>query len=277
MKTILLILGLIARLATIGIPIFVFNKHKETFILPLKDWSNEAIIQITLSLAFLITADYIKDFVKSYKTKKTFNPLQRASRETGATVTTLLQYGRFESKDCAQAIESALRQIETIVEVSLGKSRREGHEISANCMIYRTQRKVGPSLTLTHWGTRLAGREPITIKLGNNLPGAPRAIEENKTHYIRDTQSKEFHEFFENKSYKSIISIPLTAGQKNIGVINIDSTEANAFGNISSFNKDTHPLIQPQLDTIKKLIQIAEFPENPENPASSPDNHRHGG
>lgn len=261
MKIFLFILGFIARLAIIGIPLFIFNKYKETFILPFESWPSDVMLYAALSLAALIAADYIKDAVKNHKTKKAFNPLQRASRETGATVTTLLQHGSFESKDCSQAIESALRKIETIVEVSLGKSRHEGHEISANCMIHRTQRKVGPSLTLTHWGTRLAGREPITIKLGKSLPGAPKAIEENKSHYIKDTQAKEISQFFANKSYKSILSIPLIAEPKKVGVINIDSTEANAFGKLENFNKNIHPLIQPQLDTIKKLLQIIEIPE----------------
>lgn len=267
MKFILITLGFIARLAIITIPIFVINKYKETLIKPPSDWTAEVIVWTTLSLAALIAADYIKDAVKNHKTKKSFNPLQRASRETGATVTTLLEHGKFDSNNCGPAIESALRQIETIVEVSLGKSRREGHEISANCMIHRTQRRVGPSLTLTHWGTRLSGREPITIKLGDKLPGAPKAIEENKNHYIKDTQTKDLSHFFANKSYKSIISIPLTSGTKKIGVINIDSVETNAFGKLDIFNKEIQPLIQPQLDTIKKLLQIVEIPGKAEKAA----------
>lgn len=267
MKIILFILGLIARLTIIGIPLFILNKYKETLAQPFESWPAYATTYVVLSITLLLAADYIKDFVKNQNTKKAFNPLQRASRETGATVTTLLENGKFDSRNCNQVIESALRQVETIVEVSLGKSRREGHEISANCMIHRTQRKVGPSLTLTHWGTRLAGREPITIKLADNLPGAPKAIEENTIQYIKDTQSKTFSQFFANKNYKSIISIPLTAGKKKIGVVNIDSVETNAFGKLEAFKKETYPLIQPQLDTIKKLLQIVEVPDNAENAA----------
>jgi len=264
MKLLLITIGFIARLATIAIPIFVINKYKETLIKPPSEWTIDVTIYTALSLAALIAADYIKDAVKNHKTKKAFNPLQRASRETGATVTTLLEHGVFDRKAAPPAIESALRQIETIVEVSLGKSRREGHEISANCMVHRTQRRVGPSLTLTHWGTRLAGREPITIRLENDLPGAPKAIQENKIHYIKDTQAKDIAHLFENKSYKSIISIPLTTGAKKIGVVNIDSVETDAFGRLDNFNKEIQPLIQPQLDTIKKLLQIIEIPESTE-------------
>lgn len=261
MKLILITLGLLARVAIVATPILVINKYKDTLILPPDQWSSEAAISTTLSLILIVAADYIKDFAKSYKAKKIFNPLQRASRETGGTVTTLLELGKFESHDCDKAIESALRQIETIVEVSLGKSRREGHEISANCMTHRTQRKVGPSLTLTHWGTRLAGREPITIKLGQNLPGAPEAVEKEKIYYIKDTQSKELSDLFRNKSYRSILSIPLISGSKKVGVINIDSEEKSAFGKIEKFEKEVLPLISPQIDTIKKLIPNTKITE----------------
>lgn len=258
MKLAILLLGLLARILTLAIPLFFINRHKEEIIQPISTWPTETILQISLSLIALIVADYMKDAVKNYKTKKSFNPLQRASRETGATVTTLLHHGSFSEKESKYIIESALRQIETIVEVSLSKSRHEGHEISANCMIFRTQRKSGPSLTLTHWGTRLAGREPISLRLNSHLPGAPKAIIENKTTYISNTQIKEHAELFSNKTYKSIISIPLTNGTRKIGVINIDSTEINAFGKLKTFNREVFPLIQPQLDTIKKLLHTAK-------------------
>lgn len=267
MNLIYITLGLLARIAIIAIPIFVINKHKDILILPPEQWTPEAAVSTALSLVLIVAADYIKDLAKNHKARKIFNPLQRASRETGATVATLLDLGKFESHDCDRAIESALRQIETIVEVSLGKSRREGHEISANCMTHRTQRKVGPSLTLTHWGTRLAGREPIVIKLGQNLPGAPQAIEENKIYYIKDTHSKELAAFFRNKSYRSILSIPLISGSNKIGVINIDSEEISAFGKIEKFEKEVIPLISPQIDTIKKLIQNTKVPDRLEQSA----------
>jgi hypothetical protein len=274
MNFIFILLGLLARITIIAIPILVINKYKDTLILSPDQWTFEAAASTMLSLILIVAADYIKDFAKNHKAKKIFNPLQRASRETGGTVATLLELGKFESNNCDKAIESALRQIETIVEVSLGKSRREGHEISANCMTHRTQRKVGASLTLTHWGTRLAGREPITIKLGQNLPGAPEAIEQEKINYIKDTQSKELANLFRNKSYRSILSIPLISGSKKIGVINIDSEEESAFGKIEKFKKEVIPLISPQIDTIKKLIPNTK---EIEHLASSPDNRRNGG
>lgn len=260
MKYVYFLLGLIARLIIVAIPIFVINKYKDTLIQPLENWSKEATISTIGSLILLVFADYIKDFAKNYKSKKSLNPLQRASRETGATVTKLLEFGKFQMDDCDKIIEAALRQIESIVEVSLGKSRKE-NEISANCMLYRTQRKVGPSLVLTHWGTQLAGRFPIALKVGKDLPGAPKAIEENNIQYITDTQSKPNKNLFSNKTYKSIISIPLTLEAKKVGVINIDSEETNAFGKDGAFQKDILPIIQAQVDTITKLLLEVKLPQ----------------
>lgn len=250
MKIIFFLLGLASRIAIISIPLFVLNKYRDQYIQPLANWSSDSILYGSLSILILIVSDYAKDFIKDRKQKQN-NPLQQVCRQTGATVTSLLSH-----EDKNKVIEDSLKHIESIVEITLGKGQKDGLEITANLMTYKSKRKVGAFLELTHWGTRLPGREPLTIPLKDSekLPGAPTAFHSRKITYIADTESKSLLGRFDGKTYKSIISIPLIRGSTVIGIINIDAKTKNAFGK-KMVNEDVRTLIQAQLDTISHLMR----------------------
>lgn len=257
MQYLYFVLGFAARLAVIAIPLFIFNKYRPIFSTPIETWPKTVIIWLSVSIATLIICDYIKDIAKAQKAKKKYNPLLRASRESSATILKLLESGQYNIKAANTLIAAALVNIENIVEIALNKNKNEGSEISANCMIYRTQRGGEPHLTLTHWGTKLAGREPLTLKVDANLPGASAAFSSGAIAYIKDTATKDVEKYFKGKSYKSIVSIPLTKGSKNVGVINIDSTETGFYANAKKFEKEVMPLISAQIEVIKNLLQQA--------------------
>lgn len=256
MRYLYFVLGLIARIAVIAIPLFVFNHYRQTLSSPYESWPPLTTFYLSASIAILIAFDYLKDTAKAYKAKRKYNPLLRASRESSATILKLLESGSFTPKAAARLIESALVNIENIVEIALNKHKHDGSEISANCMIYRTQRGGDQSLALVHWGTKLAGREPLTLPANADLPGAPKAFTTRTVTYINDTSLKNFREFFRSKSYKSIVSIPLCKGSKTVGVVNIDSTETKFYGASSSFEREVLPLISGQLELIKFLLPL---------------------
>lgn len=205
----------------------------------------------------MIICDYIKDIAKAQKAKKKYNPLLRASRESSATILKLLESGQYNVKAANTLIAAALVNIENIVEIALNKNKNDGSEISANCMTYRTQRAGEPHLTLTHWGTKLAGREPLTLKVDANLPGASAAFSSGAITYIKDTTTKDLEQYFKGKSYKSIVSIPLRKGSKTIGIVNIDSTDKAFYAKPKKFEKEVIPLISGQIEVIKHLLQQA--------------------
>ncbi|GEM_PF-1541279 len=249
------VLGFAARLAVIAIPLFIFNKYRPIFSTPFETWPKAAVFWLSVSIATLIICDYIKDIVKAQKAKNKYNPLLRASRESSATILKLLESGQYNTKSANSLIAAALVNIENIVEIALNKNKNDGSEISANCMIYRTQRGGEQHLTLTHWGTKLAGREPLTLKIDENLPGASAAFSSGAITYIKDTATKDLEKYFKGKSYKSIVSIPLKKGLRTVGVINIDSTETRFYSNPRKFEKEVIPLISGQIEVIKHLLQ----------------------
>lgn len=258
MRYINIALGFIARIFAISIPVLVFGHYRDVLTKPFVEWPLEATIALIISLIILITCDYLKDLAKSHKESKKYNPLQAACRQSSITICSLLEAGKFSQTSHTTLIESALKRVEEIVEISLSKSKADGLEISANCMTYTTQRKIGGNLKLSHWGTRLAGREPIDIKIDSNLPGATQAVAKGCISYIKDTQHPKIEEHFKGKTYRSIVSIPLRKGGKIVGVVNIDSTEANLFKNEKLFEKTIIPLISGQLEVIKSLISSRE-------------------
>ncbi|MHA3884815.1 GAF domain-containing protein [Stutzerimonas degradans] len=253
--------GLLARIFVIAIPLVVFSQYRQTLSEPVDTWPLDIILHIALSILVLLGCDYLKDFSKSYQARKKFNPLQRACRESSATIKCLLETGEFRPKQASYVIESSLRQIENLVEIALGKNKTEGSEISANCMIYQTQRGSDPILTLCHWGTKFAGREALSLSVKADLPGAPQAILSNEVTYIDDTQSKVHQKLFLGKNYRSIVSIPLKNEGKPIGVINIDSTDTKFYKSQKSFEANILTLLAGQIDTIKSLIKTSNKTE----------------
>lgn len=257
MQYIYFVLGFAARLAVIAIPLFIFNKYRPIFSTAFETWPKTAVFWLSVSIATLIICDYIKDIAKAQKAKKKYNPLLRASRESSATILKLLESGQYNVKAANTLIAAALVNIENIVEIALNKNKNDGSEISANGMTYRTQRAGEPHLTLTHWGTKLAGREPLTLKVDANLPGASAAFSSGAITYIKDTTTKDLEQYFKGKSYKSIVSIPLRKGSKTIGIVNIDSTDKAFYAKPKKFEKEVIPLISGQIEVIKHLLQQA--------------------
>lgn len=257
-KYIFIFLGFIARFVIVCIPILIFNKIKNELVQPLDSWAESTIFWFLFSILILIAADYLKDYVKDRIKDKKYHPLERACRETGGTVRSLLENSDLSKNSIDSVMRDALRNIEAIVEVSLGKSRKEGHEITANCMRLITKKNTSPSLILTHWGSQLSGREPITLSVDGDLPGAPQAARSKEITYIDNTDGNDFKEFFCGKDYKSIMSIPLIKNNKVVGVLNIDSREKKAFFNERVFKNEVMPLIKAQTDVLSHCIRQSE-------------------
>jgi len=247
--------GLLARVFLVSIPAIVFSQFRAEMSQPLSDWSWDVRGYVFGSLLALVAFDYMKDYAKSSLEKKKRHPLQAACRQSTATISSILEAARFDQASHRPIIESALKQIEEIVEIGLAKSKADGLEISANCMIYSTQRGIGGRLQLLYWGTRLAGREPIELRIDSDLPGAIQAVKSGVVTYVHDTQKSPVVDFFKGKAYRSIVSIPIKKGGRVICVVNIDATEPGAFKDESGFVNRVMPLFSGQIEVIKKIAK----------------------
>lgn len=104
---------------------------------------------------------------------------------------------------------------------------REGRDgiISANLMVADEQAKV---LRLTLFSRHHADRRKIEVPFG--APGAGIAIQDVAPVYVKDIQTPDLARMFRRDApYRSILSIPIACDHRRIGVVNIDSTEPNAF------------------------------------------------
>lgn len=254
-RYLIFLVGLIARLGAIAIPVIVFSRFRADMGEPLDQWPTLLWLSVGGSLILLLAFDYAKDWAKSSRDKKKHNPLHAACRQNTATISSLLEAGKFDTANHDRLIEAALRDIEHMIEIVLSKSKADSWEISANCMTYSTQRAVGGRLQLKYWGTRLAGREPIELTVNSDQPGAIQSVKKGTITYVHDTQAPDNAEFFKGKTYRSIVSIPIRNGGKLFCIVNIDATEPKIFKDEKWFEGKIIPLLSGQLEVIGKLIR----------------------
>jgi hypothetical protein len=156
-----------------------------------------------------------------------------------------------------------LRHVESIVKVLLGQSEAQGVRISANIMTVEESVKGWPFLRLKFWGTRLDGRDDISLPiiLDDPLPGAPAAYVTQKTIYIENTMAREYSgNFASDKDYRCILSIPIFLPIENshpsnstkcvCAVLNIDANKEKIFESEDFISQTLMPAIKPVINLI---------------------------
>lgn len=105
-------------------------------------------------------------------------------------------------------------------------------------------------LKLIKFATKFQDRDKPNIPLDeeNPLPGAPEAWVYKTPIYVNDIDSPKYKEYFKGSfKFKSFISIPVMNDGIVFGVINIDSTIKDQFGNDDYIVKKILPKINPLL------------------------------
>jgi hypothetical protein len=207
----------------------------------------------TLAAAFiLVVADYIKDWrwlggkIQLDEQEIIFGVIGGAIQLAADT------QGNKKQRNPDHYFSDLLKSIESVTKIVLGQSEAQGVKISANLMIPRNQ--PVDTLKLEYWGTRLDGREDITLQVDNNspTPGAVAAYVTRKPIYIPNTMLPVYKDHFDpEKDYRSIISIPVKDSGGNVyGVVNIDSNVEELFGSMEVISTNLIPKIKPLINLI---------------------------
>ncbi|MGB4596247.1 MAG: hypothetical protein WBI14_10145 [Anaerolineaceae bacterium] len=116
------------------------------------------------------------------------------------------------------------------------------------------------TLVLYLFGLDLPFRKHVQLPCdcNNPLPGAPEAKTSRKIQYVQDTTNKQIKVYFQNKAYKSFLSIPIFKNEieeegEVIAVLNIDSTMKKQFGSMKFVMMKVYPALKPLLTTIQVL------------------------
>lgn len=270
------LIGFLARVAIVCIPLLFFEEWKDALVKPISTWTQTLWIKAAIAVLVVVVADYAKDLYRDRRQLKqsnkavgdTFHHLAAAQRNFLTKATSKL-----DGDARKEAFEDGLSHIEHITEIMYGKSRSNGEKITANLMIYRTQKGSGKKLTISFWGTRLTGRKDRTLKVDqSNLgPGAPRCATEDQWQYIADTHAKAVAAWFpERPDYRSIISIPVsTQDGRVLAVLNIDSTVKDAFQSLDTAKQKLKGPLEAILVTFRHILlhqnaeeQAAKVPVN---------------
>jgi hypothetical protein len=262
-RSFLAIVGLVARLGIIAIPVLCLQRWREELFKPVEQWSETLWWKVGLSIAALIIADYIKDWIKDRQRKKTFESANNdIYGHLGAAQKNLLRVATIkvsDPRDLDSIFKEALKHIEHLTEIIYGKARANGQKITANLMIYESKKGQGKTLRIRSWGTELPGRKPLTLKVEPHAPaiGAPTSVITRDWQYIKDTRDKTLQKWFPGeRDYRTILSIPLFDDNNGIlGVVNIDSDEPNAFNSMKEAKKKLAGPIEPILSTFRHFLQ----------------------
>lgn len=221
-------------IACLGLSIFT------VFLPPGKPWLSFGIILVFSVL--LVIANNILDLIQAQISgRKKNNDDMIFTLISGA-----IEQVRDDQSTSRSNIQRQLTNIENVTKLIMGGEIGEV-EISANFM---TKMHNPDRLALTHWGTRLSGREIIELPIDkhNMLPGAPRAcITVNPVH-VHDTQAPEFQSFFVRKAYRSIVSIPVIVAlpKRTIwGIVNVDSNKPDYFQSDAFVSETLVPKLMP--------------------------------
>jgi len=148
-------------------------------------------------------------------------------------------------------LKESLARIQRIIELKLKQNDISVGEISVNFM-----EKQGDCLKIKEIDVKTSRHDTGVLPLTQRQPGAPQAYLDNKIKYINNTNARNYKEFFKNKRYNSLFSIPVCDSSKCVfGVINVDSSEKDQFVNLEFITETLKPSIEP----IIYLIELNHF------------------
>ena len=257
------ILGFVARLGIVAIPVLFLQRWREELLRPVEQWPETLWWKVAFAVITLLLADYIKEWIKDRQRKKAFeNANNDIYGHLGAAQKYLLRVATVkvgDQRDTDSIFKEALKHIEHLTEIIYGKARANGQKITANLMIYESKKGQGKTLKIRSWGTELPGRKPLTLKVESHAPaiGAPTSVVTRDWQYIKDTRDKTLRASFPGeRDYRTILSIPLFDDNNGIlGVVNIDSDEPNAFNSIKEAKKKLAGPIEPILSTFRYFLE----------------------
>ena len=145
-----------------------------------------------------------------------------------ATIVALVNEGQMEEAEKAtyKSQSNLLQLASDIVRYLTGAG--EG-EIMSNLMIAE-----GEQLKIVSFSRDTHDRKPMTLPLGETIPGAPRAFLTQMHQYVDNTETTPGFEAVKDRPYKTILSIPVTiraddGKELHLGVLNVDSRSVDAF------------------------------------------------
>lgn len=249
------ILGLILRFITIYIPVSV------GFLLSLSGGLSSAFHQdgakpTLVTLVWVCVALAIADFLKDYYDKSSWKAAKEDDEIFLGTISKAIDrvvssYSGPGSSNDERPIGFLLHSVESLTKLILKTSEVDGVAICANVML---PNEDGTKLRTRYWGSQLEGREDIELEVDIDSPlvGAPTAYASKRPVYVHDTWDEKWAQHFDReKPYRSILSIPIfgTNCTDVIGVLNIDSTVPNGFG-------ETFEKVKLVVYRLKSLIHL---------------------
>lgn len=201
----------------------------------------------------VIAAGWARRWIQEDRTEKVDRTIILKSIEG---VIDRLVDSRYEQEKSPESVANAiLHTVERVVGLTLtenGASAEEITSISSNLMVYDRENE---NLCLMYFGTRLEGRETLTLPVNFDSPrsGAPKAIVKGEAIYVENTMGERYKDHFsEEKTYRSIISIPIRLKTRGfVGVLNIDSPSENQFQSTEFVKTEILPRLGPFIGLIK--------------------------
>lgn len=180
-----------------------------------------------------------------------------AFRYSSMSIFTLFDFlnDRKQTKSC---IEDLLFNISEIGRIILEANLIDSSSITANLMTVTSNSQSQQYLEIIALAPKRPGRKKIKLLLSEKdpLPGAPTSFFNNTVVYISDTTSQDNKGMFNNKEYKSFVSIPISENDDDgnrIAILNIDSPIVNQFESEAFFNEKIYPALKPIIALIKVL------------------------
>lgn len=158
-------------------------------------------------------------------------------------------------------IGDLLFNISEIVRLILEANDIEVDTITANIMTVSSKSQSQKYLEILAIGPKRPGRRKRELLLSENnpSPGAPTAFINNTIVYISDITAQEYKGIFDNREYKSFVSIPISENEDDgnrFAILNIDSPIVNQFESEAVFNEKIYPALKPSIALIKVLHKI---------------------
>jgi len=203
---------------------------------------------IGVGSAVLVVFTYLRELQVTKKKEGQLKERKVIYDCIGGAIEKLIELGEAQAedgKDKTPYIAGLLRYIEKVVELALREAGIQIGDITSNLMVV----KDNPlALDLLYFGTYLTGRKKIVLPITQPiLPGAPEAYLLKKAMYINDIKAPEYKKYFDQgKSYRSIISIPITESNDTVfAVLNIDSDIPDQFVSKDFVDKKVIPTVTP--------------------------------
>jgi hypothetical protein len=221
--------------------------------------------RIIAILIFSLAVSLINYFVKEKVKKKELREIDSkldiqydlAFRYSSMSIFTLFDFlnDRTQTKSC---IEDLLFNVSEIGRIILEANLIDSNSITANLMTVTSNSQSQQYLEIIAFSPKRPGRKKIKLLLSEKdpLPGAPTSFINNTVVYISDVTSQENKVKFDNKEYKSFVSIPISENEDDgnrFAILNIDSPVVNQFESEAFFNEKIYPALKPIIALIKVL------------------------